>query len=145
MTMCGLIIGLFGIDQYIKEQIEKQPEDYKKKKGKCTIRKCHNKGIMYSIGKENPEQVKLVSGMMFFFLFFKWIISRRKSRVERVSWALLVAGAMGNIWDRIKRGYVVDYIHMDCNVLRKIVFNFADVCIAIGGIMLLVKECLKRK
>ena len=58
---------------------------------------------------------------------------------------MLVAGAMGNVWDRIKRGYVVDYIHMDCNVLRKIVFNFADVCIAIGGIMLLVKECLKRK
>jgi signal peptidase II len=54
------------------------------------------------------------------------------SSVERVGFALIAAGALGNVTDRLRRGYVVDFIHLQ----HWPVFNVADVLI-VGGVALL--------
>lgn len=54
------------------------------------------------------------------------------SRALHVGFALIVAGAAGNVIDRVMRGYVVDFIH----VHMWPVFNVADVLIVAGTILL---------
>ena len=145
--MFSMVMGLFGLDRYIKNWIEKQPKKIIKTKGKCTIKKCHNKGAMYSLGEQEPETIKNVSFIMLLFVFFNWMKTKRKRGhcLEKVSWSFFLAGSLGNVWDRFKKGYVVDYMHIDCKILRNIVFNFADVCIAIGGVILMMAESFNFK
>lgn len=62
--------------------------------------------------------------------------SRRQvaTRLEHTGYALAVAGAIGNVTDRIFRGYVVDFIH----VTNWPIFNVADIAVAVGmGLVLL--------
>ena len=49
---------------------------------------------------------------------------------------LLAAGAVGNLIDRVFRGYVVDFIYF--SLIDFPIFNFADCCVVIGGILMLL-------
>jgi signal peptidase II len=61
-----------------------------------------------------------------------WWARRRASRYEHAAYALLIGGALGNILDRLVRGYVVDFIHLRYWP----VFNVADIAIVAGGLLL---------
>lgn len=64
------------------------------------------------------------------------LLLRKMNPWERVSWMLILGGGVGNLIDRVLNGEVVDYI----NVLfvNFAVFNFADICITTGVIMLML-------
>jgi len=53
---------------------------------------------------------------------------------------LIIFGSIGNLIDRIFRGYVIDFI--DINILKFPTFNFSDISIVIG-ILLLILEITK--
>ena len=54
------------------------------------------------------------------------------TRAVRAALVLILAGALGNVSDRILRGYVIDFIH----VSHWPVFNVADVCVSAGVALL---------
>lgn len=64
------------------------------------------------------------------------LLLRKMGPWERISWTLILGGGIGNLLDRFFHGVVVDYI----NVLfvNFAVFNFADVCITTGVILLML-------
>jgi signal peptidase II len=68
-----------------------------------------------------------------------WWRKRGGSSAEQAAYALIVAGAVGNVIDRVGRGYVVDFIE----VHRWPVFNVADVAI-VAGVTLLAIVALRR-
>ena len=49
---------------------------------------------------------------------------------------VIIGGGVGNLIDRIYRGFVVDYIHL--KVINFAVFNFADICVTLGTVWLLI-------
>ncbi|MEO8801534.1 MAG: signal peptidase II [Polyangiaceae bacterium] len=61
-----------------------------------------------------------------------WRRRRDPSKLLHAGFALLVAGALGNVTDRILRGYVVDFIH----VHYWPVFNVADIAVIAGMLAL---------
>jgi signal peptidase II len=67
---------------------------------------------------------------------FMWIRHRRASlrawNMGDFGYAFVLAGALGNVLDRLARGYVIDFIH----VTHWPVFNVADACIVLGLIAL---------
>ncbi len=62
-----------------------------------------------------------------------WVRTRARSVPSDVGFALLLAGAVGNVLDRVVRGYVVDFVHLT----HWPVFNVADVLIVVGALLLL--------
>ena len=62
------------------------------------------------------------------------IRSRSLGNKERVFCSLILAGGLGNLFDRITRGYVVDFIDITFNPY---VFNLADCFVTLGIIFLL--------
>jgi len=64
---------------------------------------------------------------------------RRKPLPELLPFVLVLSGALGNVIDRVRHGYVVDFIHVHVrDRFSWPVFNVADVLIAVGvGLILL--------
>lgn len=67
----------------------------------------------------------------------------RYSKLTSVSLALIVGGGIGNIIDRIRMGYVVDFL--DFRLIDYPVFNFADCCVVIGAILLVISILLSER
>ena len=57
--------------------------------------------------------------------------------------ALILAGGVGNLIDRISLGYVIDYI--DVRIINFAIFNFADICICVGAFLLCVAVYISDK
>jgi signal peptidase II len=52
--------------------------------------------------------------------------------------ALVMGGAVGNLWDRITLGYVIDFIDVYYQHWHWPAFNFADSAISVGAVMLII-------
>ena len=73
-----------------------------------------------------------------------WI--RREDKAgDRLALALVLGGALGNIVDRVRFGYVVDFLDLHFGEIRPFyVFNVADAAISIGVVILLLRAFLVR-
>lgn len=73
-----------------------------------------------------------------------WLWVRRnhpRSGVMQVCAGLLIGGALGNVFDRLIYGYVLDFLNMSCcGITNPFVFNLADVFIFVGAIGLVLFE-----
>jgi signal peptidase II len=70
---------------------------------------------------------------------------RERERQDRIALGLILGGALGNIADRVRLGYVVDFADLHIGEWRPfLVFNLADAAITIGVLVLLVRAFLMR-
>lgn len=68
---------------------------------------------------------------------------KQKHPFMMLSTAAVIAGGIGNLIDRIRLGYVIDYI--DVKLFDFAIFNFADICVVIGAICLVIYVCFIEK
>ena len=71
-------------------------------------------------------------------------IRRERAWPEALALGLVLGGAIGNIVDRIRFGYVVDFVHLHAGPWSFYVFNIADAAITIGVVILLVRALIGR-
>jgi signal peptidase II len=102
-----------------------------------------NRGAAWGVfqGKVNflvIVTIIIVIGLIFYLLKYK---PRRK--VMRISFSLIIGGAIGNMYDRVIYKYVVDYICFHYkDVYSFPTFNFADMSVVVGTLLLVI--CLIR-
>jgi signal peptidase II len=71
---------------------------------------------------------------------------REKIRGDVLALALILGGAIGNIIDRARFGYVVDFADLHFGEFRPfLIFNIADACITIGVLLLVARSLLVRE
>ncbi len=71
---------------------------------------------------------------------------RERNRDDAFALGLILGGALGNIADRVRLGYVVDYADFHIGGYRPfLIFNLADACITIGVLILLARALLLRE
>lgn len=102
-----------------------------------------NRGGIFGIFQGHIRIFTILSAILIAYLVFTEIKNFYKYD-EIVKWGILFisAGAMGNMYDRIFRNYVIDML--DFNAIWKFIFNVADVYIHIG-IYLIITSYLLRK
>ena len=77
------------------------------------------------------------TGAFLALIAFLLATNRIQKNIERFSAALILAGGAGNLADRIRQGYVVDYL--DINELFSYpMFNLADCCVVVGAALILI-------
>jgi len=69
-----------------------------------------------------------------------WWIGREKERSDQVALGMVLGGALGNILDRVRHGYVTDFADLHFGDFRPfLIFNVADAAISIGVAILLLR------
>jgi signal peptidase II len=75
-----------------------------------------------------------------------WWITHEHKRGDQIALGMVLGGALGNILDRIRYGYVVDFADLHFGDFRPfLVFNVADAAISIGVVILLLRAFVARK
>ncbi|MFD0846799.1 signal peptidase II [Sphingosinicella xenopeptidilytica] len=74
-----------------------------------------------------------------------WWMRKETNRIDILALALVLGGALGNIVDRVRFGYVVDFVHVHVGTWSFYVFNVADAAITIGVAILLLRAFFERK
>lgn len=100
------------------------------------LRYCENTGAAFSsFSGARWFLVILVSAMLAVLLVFT-IRYKHKNPLFLISSVMIMSGGIGNLIDRIRLGYVIDYL--DVKLFNFAVFNFADICVVVGAVLLLV-------
>ena len=97
-----------------------------------------NTGVAWSIlsGKIN---LIIVITLAIIMLLIIYIFNKKSySVLEIISYSMLLSGSIGNLIDRIIYGYVIDYLDFNILGYDYPIFNFADICIVIGIILILI-------
>ncbi|MCF2611820.1 MULTISPECIES: signal peptidase II [Fusobacterium] len=141
------IVGLVLLDQLTKIQIENNffvGDTIEIISNFFHITYVQNRGIAFGVfqGKINAisiaTTIAIIGIIIYFFKNFKKI-----EVIERIAYMVIISGAIGNMIDRIFRGYVVDML--DFRGIWQYVFNLADVYINIGVALIFLDILLKLK
>lgn len=91
-----------------------------------------NTGAAFSLFTQHTWMLAVVSAAMSAVLI--WALWKKvfSHPFGRLALAMLLSGAVGNLIDRVLRGYVVDMFNVQ--FMHFAVFNVADICVVVGGI-----------
>jgi signal peptidase II len=106
-----------------------------------------NRGISLGMAQADSDLGRwlLVGGTAIIAGIVGWWITREKQRGDQLALAMVLGGALGNIVDRVRFGYVVDFLDLHFGDFRPfLVFNVADAAISIGVVILLLRALLVR-
>jgi signal peptidase II len=109
---------------------------------------AENRGVSMSIltADTDAERWMLVGLTSVIACVVAFWMLREKARGDVLALSLVLGGAIGNIIDRVRYGYVVDYADLHFGTFRPFqIFNFADACISIGVVILLARAFLMRE
>lgn len=140
MKYIGMTAAIFSMDLFVKNHMERTlGEGIEKEKagGLIRLRKHHNKGAFLNAGQEKRAAVAAVSLLLTIVLtvFFIVTLGTKGNTALKTGLSLLLGGAFSNTYDRLKRGYVVDYLSfcVGWKWFDRIIFNISDFCIIIGA------------
>ena len=97
----------------------------------------HNTGGAFGLFSNNSIVLAII-GVFFTGLFIYVIEKNKLSKLEELSCGLILSGIVGNILDRVIRGYVIDFFDFNIFGYDYPVFNIADICIVIGVILMII-------
>ena len=98
----------------------------------------HNTGIAFGLFKDQGIVfiiIPVIACILLIFNIFYYQNNKDLSRIYIFGFALILGGAIGNLVDRIRFGYVIDFI--DFHVWP--VFNVADSAITVGAVIIATK------
>ena len=72
------------------------------------------------------------------------ILRNTGNRMLCVALALILGGALGNLWDRLQWGHVVDFLDFHAAGWHWPAFNVADSGISVGAVLLILESFVRR-
>ena len=90
-----------------------------------------NHGLSFSLLKDFPQGVLLLIWFFSLFLLLFYCFKKKQNWIN-LGGILLLSGSVGNLIDRFKYGYVIDWFFIG------IYINFADFCLILGGFICLL-------
>jgi signal peptidase II len=129
-----IVLAILSLDQLTKVLVTKNllyNQSIPVIKGIFYITLIHNRGAAFGILK-NQVPLFIFTSIFAIILIYLNLRDKSQGKFYIVSLALILAGALGNLIDRIFLGYVIDFL--DFRIWP--VFNVADSSISIGVILL---------
>lgn len=145
LAVMGAIAGAIALtDNRIKNKIENGSinNGVIDKRGLVEISKHHNKGLPLNKLDKHTQKITVASTAALFMHAINTGHQALNNDDVMTDFAntLILSGALSNIYDRVTKGYVVDYLMIG---RKKAIYNISDFCI-IGGVILSVLQGFKR-
>lgn len=136
---------LFQIDNRTKRKAEEKLKNGGKPVpaagGRLLLHRINNKGMAGGLLSDKVDKIRVLSTAVGVLIGLNFLceIPRKGRIIAKTASAMLAAGAAGNLYDRWTRGSVTDFVRLGQGFgkLSKVVFNFADVLIMVGGMILI--------
>lgn len=139
-------LGLVALDQATKAVVARTVPLYESVpvvKGFFNITRIHNRGAIFGTFSQTDNRLvfalltaaSLAALAFVVSYFFK---TPDSDKLMKVSLTLIMAGALGNQFDRLVRGHVIDFLDFYVGRAHWPFFNVADSCITIGACLMLV-------
>jgi len=141
-----LILLIFFLDRYSKNQIltnfseaRLYINDY------LNLDLIWNTGIGFGLLSSDSEIIynflTTIIGLVIFILFYVSLIS---DRLDKLIYCIIIGGALGNFYDRLKYRAVPDFIDINYNNFHWFTFNVADIFISLGIVIYICKSFLRK-
>lgn len=99
-----------------------------------------NNGIAFGMLGHARELIVMITSLLTGAIIVYILLRRRSAgKTVLVSLTMIAGGALGNLIDRVRLGWVTDFIHVH---FFPYIFNFADACVVIGCVILLLSLIL---
>lgn len=98
-----------------------------------------NTGAAFSIFYNSVLFLSIIS-IIFLIMIIYYVQKYDFVKIEKISVTLILGGLIGNLYDRLVRGAVVDYLAFKIFGYNFPVFNFADILISFGIFMIIMHE-----
>ncbi len=95
-----------------------------------------NRGAAFGMLAEHRWVFMILSTVGIIGIFIWLIVNRRDIAWNRVALSFIIGGGIGNMIDRVRLGYVIDFI--DCRFIDFYVFNIADSFVCVGCAMYII-------
>jgi len=102
-----------------------------------SISNVHNYGAAFSILYGNRIFLIIVSIFALLAVYYFMLKNKSLSKIDISIYSLLVGGILGNMFDRIVYGYVVDFFDFRILGYDFPVFNIADICIVFSVFLII--------
>ncbi len=137
-----IIVIIFLLDRYSKNEIIKNFSD-----NIVYINKFLNFNVTWNTGigfgllsSSSTLFYNLISGFIATVIFLLIIISLNSDKLDKITFSLIIGGALGNFCDRMIFNAVPDFIDLHYNTFHWFTFNVADIFISFGIILYLLKS-----
>jgi signal peptidase II len=150
----ALLALSIGADQVTKVLVRNHMDyfdEYSYLDHHVTIRRVDNTGAFLSLGDSlsGPLRYILLNILPFiavlfglYYVFFRPGLNR----TNLIAIVLIIAGGLGNLYDRVRFGSVTDFMHIKFfGAVETGVFNVADMCIMAGTFMIILHAWFKKK
>jgi signal peptidase II len=135
--------GLVALDQFIKEWVIVNLKpigsmDFFRIGGTELIDLTYteNTGAAFSFMRESPLFLTVLVSVLLLGVTIYGLIDKDKRPFKSVCLVMIVSGGVGNLIDRFRYGFVVDYIEL--RFMNFAIFNFADILVTCGAVLLLI-------
>lgn len=139
-TIIGIII--ICIDQLTKNLVQVFDADVNIINNFLRIKYVQNTGAAFSMFKGHTTILILVS-IVLLVLVYNLMFSYKETKLNNLSFGLIIGGIIGNLIDRIFFQCVRDFI--DINIFNFPIFNIADMAIVFGIVLLLISSFMEEK
>jgi len=135
--------AVFMADQVCKRLVDKQiplGQSSEIIPGKLAITHLRNTGAAYGLFSNNRRALLFFTATSVLGIVQTFFDLSKHFERHKTAWtlfALNVGGATSNIYDRLSKKFVTDYIQV-CPQKKTPVFNIADICILVGMVGLLI-------
>jgi signal peptidase II len=109
--------------------------------GIFSITRIHNSGIAFGLFPGMPDVFKVVTAISVLIVFYFFLSTKPQTLLLTASCGLIMGGAVGNLIDRFRLGYVVDFIHFSFWPA----FNVADSAVTVGVTLLMISFFLAER
>ena len=139
------VLALIGIDQLSKWLAESNLPIHQSVEiiPFFSLYLTYNTGVAFSLLSGVGSSGLIVLTLVIIgFMLFLWRRVPADQQLASLGFALVIAGALGNLIDRVTEGHVIDFFLFHTQTWAFAVFNVADSYITVGAIAIIVEELL---
>lgn len=150
VSWLALALLIAAADQLSKHWIETilRPGEVRELTGFFNLVLAYNPGAAFSFLADASgwQREAFIALTLAAVLIIVWLLARYTAeRLFCVGLALILGGALGNLWDRVALGYVVDFLDFHAAGYHWPAFNAADSAITVGAALLILDGFLGQR
>lgn len=144
MIFIAIAAFVFALDYFVKRWAEKELAGGERKKIRnsgFSLKLIHNYGFAFNKLDKKPSLVKFIHLAVVAFLAWHGVSTaffQKGKEWAALGMAFILGGGLSNLYDRFKKGYVVDYLGLPG--IPKLLFNLSDLFVFLGAVIVFVGE-----